>query len=548
MFRKIALLILAPFSLFAIAYNITKNKASQNSPSIFKNIIVWQDYRNKNADIYLYDLTTKTTKQITINPGYDANPKTNGEYIVYESIEAGKEVLNLYDIKGAQKIKLTDSITNGYDISLNYVVWAKNESLYLYDISDKKIVRIIKNQSANWASDPSIYENKIVWNDGHNIYLYDINSKSITKIATAFQPKAKIFKNYIVWQNSSVWGGKTVWNIYLYDINTNKTIALTKEPYINKNPQIYANKVVWHSNRNGNWDIFSYNIDTKQIKQITFNPSDQTFGAIYQNSVVWVDERDSNEEIYFANLGNNPFSYVKHITPYMNTYSTYRTYLKIFNTDNCSVNVKALLFDTNGHFVSENKPLDIAFNIIPFHSRVIYAKTIKNKASQMGINITDSFGAVFMYYCKNKLLDPNKIFSQVVQKSPLGQRVMPIYDYGKTVSQKGKIIIPHLYQNTSDRHSPYRGFIEFLNMGDVSVNALIKAYSKNGKLYQASYTLPPHAITFIKSRDLYPKLKVPYGEPLSIIVEIDKNLEKIYPVVVQKTPSGPRVLKAYKRK
>ena len=548
MFRKIALLILNSAFLFGMAYNITKNSKNQNTPFVAKDIIVWQDYRDKNSDIYLYNLKTKTTQKITSNPDYDGNPITNGDYVLYESSEGGNYFLNLYNIATKERVRITDKMTNGYSIYGNYVVWAENSALFLYDISLKAKTLIIKSESENWAENPCVYEDKIVWDDGKSIYLYDIKTKSSQKIANASSPKAKIFKDYIVWQSSSPWGGKTAWNIYLYDIHTNKTTAVTKEPYINKNPQIYGNKILWHSNKNGNWDIFLYNIDTKEKKAITVNPADQTFPSIYQNLAVWVDERDSNEEIYFMNLSNTPFFYAKEITPYMNTSSNYRTYLKIFNTNSCAVSMKALLFDLNGNFIDRKKPLDITFNIAPFHSKVIYAKEIKSKALQKGVNISDNFGAVFMYYCKERLIDPNKIFSQVVQKSPLGQRVMPVYEYSKTLTGKGDIIIPHLYQNTSDKHSPYRGFIEFLNIGDSDIKADMKIYLKNGKLYQTSYTLPAHSTKLIRTRELYPKLKIPYGEPLSIIVKIDKELENIYPVVVQKTPSGPRVLEAYKRK
>ncbi len=548
MFGRLIILFGISVSLFGVSYNITKNKASQNSPSISQNFIAWQDYRNKNSDIYIHDLTTKATTKITSNPDYDGNPIVDGNYVVYESSEGGKYFLNLYDIAAAKKTVITERMTNGYDIDGNTIVWAENGALYIYDINNKAKIQIIKKESSNWAANPSIDKDKIVWNEGNSIFMYSLSDKSKTKIAQASSPKAKIFGNYIVWESSSPWGGKTVWNIYLYEISSNKTLPITKEPYINKNPQIFGNRVVWHSNKNGNWDIFSYNIDTKTVKQITFNPADQTFPSIYENHIVWVDERDSNEEIYFANLGNYPISYVKHATPYMNTSSSYRTYLKVFNTDSCAVNVKALVFDTKGNYINEKNPLDITFNIFPMHSKIIYAKDIKSKASSKGVNLSDSFGAVLLYYCKNKIADPNKIFSQVVQKSPLGQRVMPVYDLGKTLTGKGKIVFPHLYQKTSDKHSEYRGFLEFLNIGDKEVEINLKAYLKNGKMFSTSYKIPPHSIKFIKSRDLYPKLKIPYGEPISVITELKEGLEYIYPVEVQKTPYGPRVLEAFKRK
>ena len=37
---------------------ITTNQAAQNPPSIYDDKIVWQDKRNEGWDIYMYDLST----------------------------------------------------------------------------------------------------------------------------------------------------------------------------------------------------------------------------------------------------------------------------------------------------------------------------------------------------------------------------------------------------------------------------------------------------------------------------------------------------------
>ena len=46
---------------------IVSNESEQGSPAIYGNRIVWEDYRNGNWDIYMYDLSTKKETQITTN-------------------------------------------------------------------------------------------------------------------------------------------------------------------------------------------------------------------------------------------------------------------------------------------------------------------------------------------------------------------------------------------------------------------------------------------------------------------------------------------------
>ncbi len=64
------------------------------------------------------------------------------------------------------------------------------------------------------------------------------------------------------------------------------------------NPDIEGNIVVWQDNRNNNWDIFGYNLTTQKEFQITDESHDQTNPAISGNVVVWQDNRNGNSEIY----------------------------------------------------------------------------------------------------------------------------------------------------------------------------------------------------------------------------------------------------------
>lgn len=56
-----AFLFVSAITAFADERQITTNPSSQSNPDIYGDKIVWQDKRNGNWDIYLYDLSTNTT-------------------------------------------------------------------------------------------------------------------------------------------------------------------------------------------------------------------------------------------------------------------------------------------------------------------------------------------------------------------------------------------------------------------------------------------------------------------------------------------------------
>ncbi len=57
---------------------VTTNSQSQYHPAISGTRIVYQDDRDGNSDIYLYDLVTKTERRLTTNPAWQDYPAISG--------------------------------------------------------------------------------------------------------------------------------------------------------------------------------------------------------------------------------------------------------------------------------------------------------------------------------------------------------------------------------------------------------------------------------------------------------------------------------------
>ncbi|MCO5382074.1 MAG: hypothetical protein NHB15_08280 [Methanosarcina barkeri] len=168
---------------------ITTNPSDQWNPVIYSNKIAWEDYRNGNWDIYIYDLSTK--KEVsTTNPSDQWGSDIYGNKVVWTDLRNG------------------------------------NEDIYLQDLSTKKQTRIITNEISQW--DPAIYGDKIVWTgypgedyEGYNIYMYDISTKK-EKMIAAQADSPVIYGDRIVWADHRRYGYAGITDIYMYDLSTKK--------------------------------------------------------------------------------------------------------------------------------------------------------------------------------------------------------------------------------------------------------------------------------------------------------------------------------------
>ncbi len=101
---------------------ITVDENEQILPRIYGDIIVWQDNRNGNWDIYMYNLLTKREQRITSSPNLEVRPNLNDRWIVwYEATSDGLWHLWAYNIStGIKKEVATTEVSHG-DTKLLYL-------------------------------------------------------------------------------------------------------------------------------------------------------------------------------------------------------------------------------------------------------------------------------------------------------------------------------------------------------------------------------------------------------------------------------------------
>lgn len=296
------------------ASGVAVHPAGQNVPQIHGSRIVWQDNRNGNWDIYMYDTLSDREFQITDNLGDQSNPDVYGDMIVWQDNRNGNWDVFYYDLVSGQETQVTtdanDQITPV--IHGEKIVWIdyrnrdRNPDIYLYNVENNAETRI--TSGAHLPANPAVFEDKIVWEDTKNgnkdIYMYSISGGNVFEISIfpGEQRSLAIHGNNIVWQDDR-YGNL---DIYLYDINTGQEARITSNDADQYSPDVFLNRVIWVDNRNKNEDIYMYDLQTGQERQVVTETGDQSNPSVYGDKIIWEDWGNGNGDIYMADLNTFP--------------------------------------------------------------------------------------------------------------------------------------------------------------------------------------------------------------------------------------------------
>lgn len=337
-------------SLLLTETQVTSNVGSQAYPDVFGDVIVWQDDRNGNWDIYMYAPMVNMWSpeiRVTTNPGNQINPAIYNNTIVYQDDSTGNWEICMYNITSGVETQITNnpSAQTVPAVYGNYIVWQDDRNIwwseyntyyvgrdiYLYNITDQTEHRITttgNNQNPSISGNRIAYEKSIrepsgslVFTNSY-IYYFDVSTNQETRLkyieydktifTTAIQESTLVWGYHLYEYHYS--GNEDDWNVEMKDISTGASWA-TSVGTAQLNPDVGGagayKYIVYDDNRNQNYEIYMYMLLSNEEVRITTNTFTQTSPAIYSgktngwsyNRIVFMDNRNGNWDIYQIDFG-----------------------------------------------------------------------------------------------------------------------------------------------------------------------------------------------------------------------------------------------------
>lgn len=242
---------------------VTNHPSDQIRPSISGNIIVWQDMRNGNSDIYGYDISAGQEFIICNDPGNQERPVISGEWVSWQDDRTGNWDIYAYNINTHEKIRITSHERDQMHpaISGKILIWEDYRhglgEIYKYELDTKTESRYtfnIYNQTL-----PAISGDTIAWTDQRNeqrdIYFSD-SSASETRVTygAGDHSQSALLNNVIVYTDYEA--GLSDPNLAFFDIKTSIGAKLTANPARQEDPALGTGVLAWQDDRDGIYQIY----------------------------------------------------------------------------------------------------------------------------------------------------------------------------------------------------------------------------------------------------------------------------------------------------
>jgi beta propeller repeat protein len=310
---------------------LTSGPSQHTWPALSGDLVAYEDNRNGQTDIYLYNLSTGAEQRLTDEPCEHYWPKISGDRVVWWDNRSGIRNYDvfMYNTTTGVETRITSEIHNqeNAEVSGDRVVymdaWSGNFDISLYDTLTGSETHITDDPADQW--EPQIWGDRIVWMDNRSnpgydpssqyfdYYTYDLST--LTEVPLTTQGWAwygGIHGDRVVWSQwrpDSGYPGGYNEQIYLYDFSTGTETRITSDASNHWYPKVYGDRIVWEDDRNGadsNWDIYFSNVTTGSEEQVTTLSSAQWNPVVWGDRIVYEDYRDGNPQVFLYTIVSKP--------------------------------------------------------------------------------------------------------------------------------------------------------------------------------------------------------------------------------------------------
>lgn len=272
-------------------------KSFEARPEIDGDYVVWLGGTVLNEDVYLRQISTGDTTNVSHNRAIGYILDVSGDYVLWQNY---KYKAFLYQISTGDT-KVVAKYSSYPKIDGDYVVWCNTEEhfseVHLYQISTGITSQIA--EVSNGMRRPEISGDYVVWatssGGGMEVFLHQISENETTRIwhQEASIPHLKIVGDHVWWWSYEE--GKS----YLYKISTNDFVEI---PGGSKDMQVHADHLAWSEEIDGDKEVFLHQISTGTTTQITDNTTDDLVYQVNDDYVLWVQSSEPADEIYLYQI------------------------------------------------------------------------------------------------------------------------------------------------------------------------------------------------------------------------------------------------------
>jgi len=299
----------AAYDISSTETQLTTDLSDQFDPSISGTKIVYSDLRNKDADIYIYDIDSETEIRIDM-PGDQLLNDISGNLVVFTDYGTGNSeilVYNWFTNAALRNITNHSASQRNPAISGNLIVYEDsrngNSDIYLYNLATDTETRLTDDDAHQ--INPAISGNIVVWedwrNDNGDIYMFDLLIGNETQITndTNQDMEPDVDGDIIAFTSKRDSPG----DVYYYRISTGDMVAVTNNSEYQRNPAVSGNYIAyedWTDEVNGNINISVYSIPLAASECVIDAVSHQYWHDISGNRIVYTDLRNDNCDLYLS--------------------------------------------------------------------------------------------------------------------------------------------------------------------------------------------------------------------------------------------------------